>query len=810
MLELTFTNLRHALRTLQRAPGVAFVAITSLALGIGANSALFTLMNGALFRPLPYRDAGRLVDVSEVNPRDLCAGCAVGTSAPTFEVWRSETSGVFSGLGAYREEGAIFGDGEEADRLSIAAVSSGLFELLGVAPRHGRTFATEEDRMGAPGVVVISDQLWRGRFRADANIVGRTVRLDGVPVTVVGVMPPRFQFPEFAKAWVPLGARPASADVSDRTLGVIARLKPTTSIEQARQVLQRVSSTLAQAQPSAYTNWSAAVTSLRDDLNTDTGSAFAILLGAATFVLLIACANLANLLLARAARRDREFAVRLALGASRGRLAGLLLTESLLLAVAGGAAGLFVASWSLDIVRSILPDQVPFWLEFKMDWRVLLFTLAASLVTGVVFGLAPAVHASRASVHDALKEGQRTSSASFRRGVLRPALVVGQVTLALVLLAAANLSLRSLAKARRTDDLGYNPRGILQGTVELRSPRYRDSTQVAAFATALLPRLQATPGVKLAALDRTDFLGAFVGQSGRMTLEGSAEAVPDAVVPRFAHAVSPDYFALMEIPVRRGRRIAPTDVAGSPAVVVVNEATAERLWRGADPIGRRLKLAAPGSDAPWLTVVGVVGDVVGSPITHQPTAVIYTAIAQSPGQPFQTLLRGDGNPLSLKQQLVRVAHEIDADIPVLEVSTLEQSLADWTRPLRFMGTLLGALAAIALLLATSGIYGVLSYVVAQRSHEIGVRMALGANARSVLFLIVGQGMALSLVGVAIGLTGLFALRGVLRSVLFGLSPLDPVALGATVATLVIVAGVASYVPARRVLRIDPVGALRSE
>jgi putative ABC transport system permease protein len=807
LLDSLIHDLRYGLRSLGRTPGLTTIAILSLTLGIGANSAIFTMVNATMFPTLPYVDSDRLVDLHEDSPQ-LCAGCGVGTSFPTFIDWRERTRS-HARMGAYLEDGFALSGDARPERVSGSLVSAELFPLLGVRPVLGRHIAFDEDRVGAPGVVLLSHELWVRRYGSDSTVVGRMIAVSGEPHTVVGVMPPRFKFPERAQLWLPITPRLTSAARDDRSVGVIARLRPGITLDGARAELAQVGSDLAREHADAYRGWSPGLTTLREDLTSDSGPPFVMLLGASGFVLLIACANLANLLLARATRRSREYAVRAALGAGRRRLVQQLLLESLLLSAGGAALGVLVALWGADAARGLLPDEVPFWIQFDVDGRVIAFTAALAVLTGVMFGLTPALRAARTDVQEALRDGSRGGTTGVQRGRLRSALVIGEVALSLMLLAGAGLLIKTFVNARRTSDFGYDPRGVLTASAELVDRRYAEQSQQALFASSVLTGLEGAADVELAAVERTEFLGTFVGTSSRVTLEGATGPVPDEIVPRFARAVSPDYFELLRIPVSRGRGFAESDGPGAPAVAVVSRGAADALWPGQDALGKRLRLGGDGN-APWITVVGVTQHVRGSPLSRRPGSFIYLPIAQSPGQPVTILVRTRGEPLVFVPALEALVARVDPNQPLTNVESMEQSLASYLTPVTFFLRLMGGMAALAVVLAAIGIYGVLSYVVSMRTHEIGIRVALGAGSGRVARLILSHGLVLAGIGIALGLVGALAVTRVLRGILFGVSPTDPVVLSAVTVVLMGVSLAACWVPARRALRVNPMEALRNE
>lgn len=809
-MDALLQDLHYAWRSLRRAPSLVAVALVSLTLGIGANSTIFSLVSAVQFRPLPYRDANRLVDLHEDNLQELCAGCGVGTSYATFVDWRNRTSS-FDGMGAFVEDAFALAGSELPERASGAYVSADLFPLLGVQPILGRHFTSDEDRPGGSPVVLLGYELWQTRFNGDSALVGRAVRVNGVPHTVVGIMPPRFRFPEFARLWLPIAPTAASRPRDDRSVGVIARLREGVSITQADADIAAVMSGVAAEHPEALTGWTARATLLRDDLTRDSAPPFLLLLGAAGFVLLIACANLANLLLVRALDRERDFALRIALGASRRQLARQLLTESLMLSLAGGAAGLLVALWGTEAVVGLIPSDIPFWIEVAVDWRVVLFTVGLSVATGLAFGSWPAWRAGRTVIHEVLKAGARTASPPRARGRARSALVVGEIALALVLLAGTGLMVRTYLRVSRTDDLGYDPRNVLRGSVELRTTRYADEAQMVAFGSTVVERLEATAGVEHAALESVRFLGTFVGDASAMTLEGASAPVPDEVVPRFAYSVTPEWFDVMRVPLVRGRSYTAADGQGAPGVAIVNEAAAGRLWPGEDALGKRFRLGSD-DEAAWFTVVGVVRSTMGSPLAQRrgPAPYVYVPFAQQPGTSVTVLVRSIVPPTSLAPQVRSVVAAADPDLPLTDVRTMEAFLADWVRPVTFFVRTMGALSLLAVAIAAVGLYGVMAYAVAQRTHEIGVRVALGATGVRIVRLLVAHGLRLGLMGALLGITGALLLTGVLRQILFGTSPTDPVVFTVVTAVLLGVVLIASLIPARRALRVNPVEALRAE
>lgn len=792
-----------ALRSLWRDRGFALVAVLVLTLGIGVNSTLFTMVDAVRFKPLPYPAAGQLVDLHEENPVDLCAGCSVGTAWATWRDWAEQVRS-YEWLGAYTVEAMAIAGTEVPVRVRGARVTGGLLPTVGVAAAIGRGIAAGDDRPGAPPVVVLGHALWQREFGGERGVVGHVVRVNGAPHEVIGVMPEGFAFAD-ADLWVPLP--PSSAmDRTDRSVGVLGRLRAGTSVAQADAELRGITRGIAARYPADFARWEGRVSTLRAALAHDGGPPFEPLLGAAALVLLLACANLANLTLARATAREREFAVRAALGASRWQAMQPVLAEGLVVSLAGGGLSLLVASWMVRVVPRFLPDDMPRWIRFSVDGRVMAFTLVLAIASGLAVALLPARRLGRPDLHALLKDGARSAGPGRRARWTQGALVVTQVALALVVLSGAGLLVRTLLRVGGTSGLGYDPRTVLSARAELLDPRYADRTQVAAFGSRLLERLSQAPGVTGVALESSRFLGTFVGTEGHLTIEGSASAVPDAQVPRFAMAVTPDYFAIKGLRVVRGRGITAGDVSGGEGVVVLNEAAARGLLGDANPIGRRLKLAGPSADAPWLTVVGVVANSAESRLARTPPRFVYVAWAQDPGHPT-IFVRANGDA-SLLAPLVKAAvAEVDPDQPLVAVETMATQLASYTAPVALFARLVGAMALFALLLAAVGLAGVVAQQVAHRTPEIGVRMALGATPGRILQLVVGQGVRLAAIGVLVGLVASLAFTRLLESMLYGTSPTDPLVLGLVVAGLLVVTGLAAALPARRATRVHPMRAI---
>jgi putative ABC transport system permease protein len=800
-------DLRYGWRMLVRSPGFTALAMFALALGIGANTAVFSVVDGVLLRPLPYPEPERLATVWMTLPEPVPA------SAGDFTGWR-EGNEAFVGMAAFHSQPYVL-KGGVPEILGGVRCSAELFSVLGIPAALGRTILPEEDRAGAARVAVLGHALWQRRFAGDPAIVGKPISLDDVPHTVVGVMPAGFQFPRRGElpsgfqfpldvdVYTPLAWTPAQAANRGREyLAVVGRLAPGVTLAQAQTVMDATVKRMAQELPATSGERGARVVSLREQVLSRVAPGLLMLLGAVALVLLIACANVANLVLVRASTRSKEMAIRAALGAGRGRVMRQLLTESLLLALSSGAVALLLAVWGVELLRRLLPDTLPRVAEIGVDARVFGFTLVVSLVSGILFGLAPALETSSPRLAPALQEGGRSGGETGSRR-LRAALVVGEVALALVLLCGAGLLLRSFVLLGRVDS-GVDPKNVLAVDVRLPRTRYEPPRQ-AAFFEELLARLRGAPGVRaVAAIYPLPLSGADEGATFR--IDGRAVSPDDHLVagPRL---VSPGYFETMGIPVVRGRGFAESDRADAPATLVINEAMVRAYFPAGDPIGQRLMLTASAGQ-PWREIVGVIRDVHHRGLDEPSRPEMYFPFAQFPTPGLTLVLRTEGAPRRSVAAVESAVRSIDADQPLGAVRTMDELLTRSVAGRRFPLLLLATFATLALVLAAVGIYGVMSFLVAQRRHEIGVRMALGAEAKDVRRLVVGQGMRLVLAGLALGALGAFALTRVLRGLLFAVSATDPLTFGAVALLLVLVALAACWIPARRATRIDPLAALR--
>ena len=807
-------DLRFGMRTLLKRPGLTVVAVVTLALGIGANTAIFSLVSAVLVRPLKYRDAERLVMVWE----DASAtGFSRDTPAPAnYTDWKAQQQS-FEGMAATRQQTFdLTGDGEP-EKLYAFGVESNFFSLLGVEPALGRTLLPGEDSADAR-VAVISNGLWQRRFGGERSIVGREVLLNGEKYTVVGVMPKGFQF-ELAGVdlWTPLALTPEqSADRNSHYLEVVARLKPGVTPAQAEADVKTITERIANAYPNIATGLSAAVVPLREQLAGDSRRPLSVLLAAVAMVLLIACANVAGVLLSRAAARRREIAVRAALGASRRRIVRQLLTESLLLGAAGGALGSLLALWAFAFLQQLVPSGMREMVELKLDLTVLLFTLGVSLLAGVAFGLAPALQASRTDLNDALKQGGARGGVGAGRR-LRGAFVVAEVALALVLLVGAGLLIQTLYRLRdQYSEL--RPENVLTLRTQLADNRYGEPARRAAFYEQVLSRVKSLPGVVAVGYTTAVPLTRKGGANG-LSLEGRDNG-PSSTWNANHRQVSPDYFRAMGQTLREGRAFDERDDERAQPVAAINEAMARAYWPGESALGKRFKVGAPDAAEPWLTIVAVLSDVrqmgADEPVKPEMYIPYRQAAPYWPKPPYSfftprdLVVRTSADPRSLVAAVRGVVHEVDAYQPVSGVRTMDEVLGIETAQRRLGMILLTAFAALALLLAALGIYGVLAFFVVQHTREIGVRLALGARPADVLRLVVGRGMRLALVGVGLGLAASFGLARLLASLLYEVSPGDPATYALVAVLLACVALLACLVPARRATKVDPMVALRYE
>jgi putative ABC transport system permease protein len=801
MLRGLVQDVRYAARVMLKSRALTLVAVATLALGIGANTAIFSVINALLLRPLPYPEADRLVMVwQDLRPR---GGPATEWTGPSQQFdWKAETA-VFENLTSVRGWNAMVGGGDLPETFVGEQSTYEYFDVLKVRPALGRTFRQSDDMPNAPRVVVLSDRVWRDRFGSDPSVVGRTIKISGENHEIIGVMPPDFTsaYVTDAVLWRPLRMNPTNPSRNSAVNHTIGRLAPGMTIDQARARLVALAKRLERDHPDTDTGKSINPVLLQEQKVGAVKPALFMLQGAVAFVLLIACVNIANLLLSRAFGRTREIAVRRALGADRARIIRQMLTESVLLALVGGALGILAGVWGVSALTAIAPAGTPRLAEIGVDRNVLGFAVALSFATGLVFGLVPAVHAARGQFSDALKQGGRGQMGDGG-GRARRALVVAELALALVLLVGGGLMLRTFLALQRAD-LGFNPDHVVSGFVLTPPAVYRTAEQRLAFYDALLERSAALPGVRQAALSSVIPLG---GDSDtNFEIEGRPRATrsADALVTWYRD-VSANYFSTMGIPVRKGRLIAERE---AEPTAVINETAANRFWGAEDPIGRRIRFDQDGA---WFTIVGIVADVRVRGPRAENVAETYVGYWKMPEAGTNVVLKAAGNPAALAEPLRRAVKELDAGISVSGIASMEEMIAEANGPTRFYATLVAIFAALALLLAAVGIYGVMSYAVTLRTQEIGVRLALGATARQIFGLVVGESLKLAAVGLVLGVAGAIAVGRAMDTLLFGVAATDILTFGLTAAVLTMVAVLASYMPARRAMRTDPMTALRTE
>jgi putative ABC transport system permease protein len=802
-------DLRYGLRTLVKNPAFTSIAVLALALGIGANSAIFSVVDAVLLRPLPFKNPNQLVMLWE-NAAHL--GFPRDTPSPAnFLDWQKQAIS-FTGMAAMSERSLNLTGVGEPERLEGRRVSANLFELLGVSARLGRTFVPEDDKPGTH-VVLLSHSLWQRRFGSDPDVIGRALILNGENYTVVGVMPPFVQLPGFENRndslWVPI-AFPAEEAVErgNHFLEIVARLKSGVTLKQAQAEMDTIAASLEQQYPTYNTRRGAVVVPLHEQVVGDIRPALLILLGAVGFVLLIACANVANLLLARAAVRQKEIAVRLALGASRSRLTRQFLTESVLLALFGAGLGLLLALAGIQVLKTLIPVTIAQVETITIDGRVLIFTAFVALVTGIAFGLVPAIQGSHFNLNDTLKEGH-DSGGGKKGNRVRGLLVIGEVAVSFVLLIGAGLLINSFLHLRNLDP-GFRSDHLLTMKVNLSEVKYPDRERRAAFFDEVMRRVRELPGVQSAAVAGNLPL-TYNGDSMSISVEGVPDPPPGQQPDVIYRAIGPGYFATMSIPIVRGRDFTDQDKGDSKDVVVISEKTAQQFWPGQDPIGKRLKPGSSTSNSPWREVIGIVKDVRQNDFVASPKRQMYLTYRQLKNVAANALVvRTSIEPMSLAAPVRNAIWSVDKDQTVADIDTMDHIVAEAVARQRFSMLLLGLFAALALLLASIGIYGVMSYSVAQRTREIGIRIALGARRTDVLQMTVKQALKLVGIGMMIGLAAAFLLTRVLASLLFGISATDPNTFIGISVVLLAVAIFASYVPALRATKVDPITALRAQ
>ncbi|HEX8775383.1 MAG TPA: ABC transporter permease [Pyrinomonadaceae bacterium] len=805
-------DIRYGLRVLLKQPGFTLVAIVALALGIGANTAIFSVVNAVLLRPLSFKEPERLVAVWETNNQLSADMRNRNEVAPgNFLDWREQNQ-VFEQLAALVYANANLSGVDEPERIQSMLVTTNLFQALGVQPLMGRAFLPEEENINSQRVVILSHELWQRRFGGDPSVLGRTLTLNGNQTVVVGIMPPAFQlqFPVNTKVemWMPLRLNPADAGRKAHYMYVLGRLKPGVSVSQAHAAMNGIAARLQEQYPETNAEKGANVVSLHKQLVGNVQPYLYLLFGAVGFVLLIACANVANLLLARVSARHKEVAIRIALGASRLRLIRQLLTESIMLAGLGGMLGLLLAYWGIDLLIALSPADVPRLEEIGLHGPVFAWTLLVSLLTGLLFGLAPALQASKPDLNEALKESGGRTTGGVGRSRLRNMLVVSEVALALVLLVGAGLMIRSFMRLQQTSP-GFEPKNLLTMNISLPRQKYKEQQQANVFFEQLLQRVRAVPGVEsVGGIDPLPLSDS--NETTGVLVEGQPALAPADRPEVGSRNVTPGYFQTMRIPLLKGRPFTEQDREDAPPMVIVNEALARRFWPGEDAIGKRLGFEDDEGKQEWREVVGVVGNVRHERLDVEAKPEVYVPYRQLPRNFMTLVVRTSSEPANMIAAIRDQVLALDKDQPVFGIKTMEERLSKSVAQSRFIMMLLAVFSALALSLAAIGIYGVMAYTVSQRTHEIGIRMALGAQGGDVMRMVVRQGMTLAMAGVVLGLVAAFALTRLMTSLLYGVTATDPWTFGVVPVVLSTVALLAIIIPARRSTRIDPMEALRYE
>jgi len=800
-------DIRYAIRSLVLDRGISTIVILCLALGIGVNATLFSVVDGILIQPLPFAEPDRLLVLQETSERRGIRDA--GVAYPTLRDWQ-ERSTMFASMAATSGSSIALSDGAEAERFAGALITWSMFPILGVNPVLGRHLRAEDDVPGAEPVVILSHEVWQRRYQSDPKIIGRSVTVNGKPHTVVAVMPIGFSFPENQKVWIPLGPSAQNDARTERRLFAFGRLKPGVTVAQARAELASMAATLETQYPVTNEGWSAITRPLSDEfIPDDVRLVLLTMMGAVTIVLLIACANVANLMLARASGRQREFCVRAALGAGRGQLIKQLLTECVLLGLAAAPLGLAIAYlgvWMLD--NAVPPGMVPYYIHWEISPRVIAYTLGISAVTGLVFGLAPALQAGRLNLQEALRDGARGSGQSGRRARLRNGLVVLEVALSLVLLVGASLFVRSFLNLQSASP-GFDTAPLLTARFFMIGDSYATAEQKAQRVDDVMRRIESLPGVT------TAFASNFVpldagGGSGHAIIDG--RAVPKGEEPTILYtAVTPHLYKTMGLPLLKGRDFTDAEGAGRTPVAVINDTMARKLWPGTDAVGRRFRLVETVPEE-WFTVIGVAPDIRMFDMDDDTPdfSVAYVPYRFSNFANIGVTIRAAGDPALLATSVRSAIRESDPGLPIFGLRTMEDLRREGFWQFRLFGFMFGIFGAAALFLAGVGVYGVLSFSVSQRTQEMGVRIALGAKQSDVLGLVVRQGVTLAATGVVVGLIGAFGITRVIASLLYNVTPTDPLSFAGVALFLALIAVVASYLPARRATNVDPIVALRNE
>lgn len=808
--EILYQDLRHAARVFRSKPGFTFVAMLTLAVGIGASSAVFSVVNSVLLKALPYRQEQRLVMIWE---RKTHEGRDHNVVSPANFLYWQEHNTTFEQLAAFFDDTSTLTGEGNPEEIPSQGVSTNLFSLLGISPTLGRDFSSDEGRSGHNHEVLLSYGLWKRRFGADRNIVGKSIRLDGQSYLVIGVMPPGVTLfapqgsltGKVAQLWWPYGWKGDDRIPRGRWMTAIGRLKPAVSLAQAQTEMDALTASFTKMYPDFETGWGVNLVRMHQDLTSGIEPTLLVLLGAVGFVLLITCANVSNLLLSRASSREREIAVRCALGAGRGRIARQLLTESLLLALLGGALGILGAHWAISTVVFLIPKNLHV-SSIQLDWRIVVFAIGLSVLTGVAFGMAPALDAARANLSDTLREAGRSETGA-RGHRIRSMFAIAQISLSLVLLAGAGLLLRSFVRLSSVDP-GFNTRDLLTLRITLPYTKYAKPNQSVDFFQQLLEQVRALPGVRAATIDNSFPLTGMTPGTDFLIAGKPAPARGQNNVTE-VQLVGSDYFRTMQIPLLEGRTFSDREETIESHVVIISEALARRYFPGEDPLGQKIQIDMKEKND-FSQIIGVVADVKREGLDKSPLAMSYWPHAELPFSSMMLAVRTEGDPFARVPAIRDMVHRMDADLPLSDVGTMEQSLGDTVARQHFGAVLVGIFAGIALFLAAIGIYGVVAHAVSLRTREFGIRMALGAEVRNVWSLVFRQGLALSTVGVMLGVAGTLALTPLIRGLLFEVSAHDPGTIAAVAAFLMAVTLTACWIPAHRATRVDPLVALRYE
>ncbi|HMD96445.1 MAG TPA: ABC transporter permease [Terriglobia bacterium] len=804
-------DLKYGLRMLKKSPGFTAVAIVALALGIGANTSMYSSINAMLLHPFAFQDLDRAVTVWETVPKQNRDHMSV--AAANFRDWHEQAKG-FEVLAALRGWNVNLTGEDLAERLEGFQVSADFFPLLGIPAQLGRTVAADNFGTGRSNVVVLSHGFWQRHLGGDPSMVGKNVLLSGQKYTVIGIMPSDFDFPVGADAWAPLDFTVKEAsDRANHTLEVFGRLKPGVSKAKAQDDLESIAARLGHEYPETNAGHSARVVGLVDDLTYGSKQFVGVLMGAAGFVLLLACANVANLLLARVTGRQKEIAVRLALGASRWRVTRQLMVESTLVSLLGGVGGLLLADWYVGLSQSSIPpfivQHVPGLKHLQPDWHVLVFTIAVALLAGILAGVVPAVHVSRPNLNDVLKEGTRGGTASPGRRRLRSLLVVTEIALALVLLVSAGLMVTGFRNVAK-EEMGFDRSHVLTFRISLAESKYSNPDRVRGFYEQLIPRLESLPGVESAGAVTAVPGGWWGWDSTPYSAEGEPPAAPGEIRSTGEQSVTPGFFRVLRVSLIKGRFLSPQDGPDAPLVVDISEGLARQIWPHEEAMGKRLRFGRPENNGPWRTVVGVVGSVRPSPWDKRTDLTAYFPLAQAPQASTGVVVRTPGDPLALVAATRSQVLSLDSEQPPYDPRSLEQLISDDVSGVEYSARTMTLFGVLALVLAAAGIFAVMAYSVLQRTHEIGVRMALGARRADVLKLVIGYAAKLSAIGLGIGVVGALAMTRLLTTVLLGVVRMDLPAFAGITALLAVVAALAAYVPARWAAKVDPMVALRYE